>query len=157
MKHLILLRHAKSVSLLDEMSDFKRTLNEKGRHDAPKVAKAFKKLDIEPDVVLCSKAYRTKETLELFKPSLPKDVKVVYLDELYHASASTIFELISDYRNYNNIMVVGHNFGISDFANHMSEEGAKEMNTCGLYVLKFKDDFAFNKGEILHYLSPKNI
>lgn len=157
MSHLILLRHAKSISLLNEMDDFKRILNEKGRHDVPKVANAFKKTGIMPDIILCSAAYRTKETLELFVDALHLKVSVVYLNELYHASASSIFEIILNYSPYKNIMVVGHNFGISDLANHISTEGAQEMNTCGLYVFHFKQAIEFNKGTITHYFSPKNI
>ncbi len=158
MKQLILLRHAKSISLLNEMSDFKRTLNDKGRKDAPKVALAFDDLKIVPDTILCSNAYRTKETIQLFMETLKwKTIPVVYTDELYHASASGIYNLVAKYPEYNNIMVVGHNFGISDLANHLSDNGASEMNTCGLYVLRFKDGIEWNKGEILTYISPKNI
>ena len=50
-KQLILLRHAKSVSQFTN-SDFNRTLNEKGKKDAPEVAKAFKLLGIQPNIIL---------------------------------------------------------------------------------------------------------
>ena len=151
-KQLILLRHAKSVSQFTS-SDFNRTLNEKGRKDAPEVAKAFKLLDILPDIILCSTAIRTKETLALFNMDAP----VQYLDDLYHASASEMFDIISENQNYQTIMVVGHNFGITNLANQLSTTGAEEMNTCGLYIMEFPESIELNKGKMLHYLSPKTI
>ncbi len=151
-QRLILLRHAKSVSQFTS-SDFNRTLNEKGRKDAPEVAKAFKLLDILPDIILCSTAIRTKETLALFNMDAP----VQYLDDLYHASASEMFDIISENQNYQTIMVVGHNFGITNLANQLSTNGAEEMNTCGLYIMEFPESIELNKGKMLHYLSPKTI
>ena len=151
-QRLILLRHAKSVSQLTT-SDFNRTLNEKGRKDAPEVAKAFKLLGIQPDIILCSTAIRTKETLALFNMDAP----VQYLDDLYHASASEMFDIISENQNYQTIMVVGHNFGITNLANQLSTTGAEEMNTCGLYIMEFPESIELNKGKMLHYLSPKTI
>ena len=151
-QQLILLRHAKSVSQLTT-SDFNRTLNEKGRKDAPEVAKAFKLLGIQPDIILCSTAIRTKETLALFNMDAP----VQYLDDLYHASASEMFDIISENQNYQTIMVVGHNFGITNLANQLSTNGAEEMNTCGLYIMEFPESIELNKGKMLHYLSPKTI
>ncbi len=156
MKHVILLRHAKSIPLTNDRDDYKRTLNEKGRTDAPKVSLAFSRLDIQPDIVLCSSAARTRETLELFLPLLNKGIKIIYEDNLYHAPASVILDIINQYTAYNNIMVVGHNFGISQLADYLSETGAEEMNTCGLYVLKFQDEISIPNGRVLHYLSPKN-
>lgn len=158
MSHLILLRHAKSTSALSEMSDFKRTLNEKGRKDVPKIAHLFNELHIIPDIILCSTAYRTKETLKLFLENVKwKEVKVVYLDELYHASASGIFDILRQYSNLETCMIVGHNFGISDAADRLSKRGASEMSTCGLYLLQFKGQPEWEQGDILHYFSPKNI
>ena len=151
-QRLILLRHAKSVSQFTS-SDFNRTLNEKGRKDAPEVAKAFKLLGILPDIILCSTAIRTKETLALFNMDAP----VQYLDDLYHASASEMFDIISENQNYQTIMVVGHNFGITNLANQLSTTGAEEMNTCGLYIMEFPESIELNKGKMLHYLSPKTI
>jgi phosphohistidine phosphatase len=151
-KQLILLRHAKSVSQFTS-SDFNRTLNEKGRKDAPEVAKAFKLLGIQPDIILCSTAIRTKETLSLFNLDAP----VQYLDNLYHASASEMFDIILENKNYQTIMVVGHNFGITNLANQLSTTGAAEMNTCGLYIIEFPDGIELHQGKILNYLSPKTI
>jgi len=151
-QQLILLRHAKSVSQFTS-SDFNRTLNEKGRKDAPEVAKAFKALDIQPEIILCSTAIRTKETLDLFQLTAPKE----FLDNLYHAAASEMYDIILKYPQYKTIMVVGHNFGITNLANQLSTNGAQEMNTCGLYIMEFSETIEWNKGVILNYLSPKNI
>lgn len=155
-QQLILLRHAKSVSQFSAL-DFDRTLNEKGKQDAPMVAKAFAKLEIVPDIILCSTAARTQATLELFKNELNLNAPIVYLDELYHAAASEIYDIVQKYLQHKKILVVGHNFGISNLANQLSIAGAQEMNTCGLYVFNFTERIEWNKGQIFKYLSPKTI
>jgi phosphohistidine phosphatase SixA len=81
----------------------------------------------------------------------------VYMDELYHAEASKIFEIISGYPASRCIMVVGHNDGISRLAERLSMTGAEPMATCGIYIFEFSDTIEWNKGIILDYLSPRNI
>ncbi len=151
-----MLRHAKSVSH-QTLSDFDRALNEKGRKDTPMVAKAFLKYGLEPDIILCSAAKRTTETITLFTEAIDLKSPILFLEDLYHASASNIFNILEGHQSYNTIMIVGHNFGISELANHLSLKGAEEMNTCGCYILEFENKIDWNTGHILQYISPKTI
>ena len=71
MKTLFLLRHAKSSWSEPGLADFNRPLNERGRRAAPLIARYLAHCDLLPDLILCSAALRTRETLALMLPGLP--------------------------------------------------------------------------------------
>lgn len=156
MKTLILLRHAKTEPQSLIKSDFNRKLIERGHSDIRKVAAKFMELGIRPDIVLCSTAVRAKETLEGFLMESGLDVKVNLVDELYHASASEILDLVMKYSpGHETILVIGHNFGISNLANWMSFTGAEQMPTSGIHILGFDKTIEPYSGKLLHSLKPK--
>ena len=58
MKTLLIIRHAKSSWDIASLNDFDRSLNERGKKDAPRMAKRLKEKDIYPDVMISSPAKR---------------------------------------------------------------------------------------------------
>ena len=70
MLSLYLLRHAKSSWSDPALPDHERPLSPRGRRDAKRIADHLLELGIEPALVLCSTAARTRETLELVRPAL---------------------------------------------------------------------------------------
>jgi len=62
---LSLLRHAKSSWSNPSLPDEKRPLATRGVSDAPLMGRAMAERGIDPDVVLCSSARRTRDTLAL--------------------------------------------------------------------------------------------
>ena len=84
---LSLLRHAKSSWSNPTLPDRDRPLATRGVTDAPLMGKAMAERGIDPELVLCSSARRTRDTLALVLPELRVEPKVVYEDALYHASA----------------------------------------------------------------------
>jgi phosphohistidine phosphatase len=157
MKTLILLRHAKSELPSVNQKDFDRRLNDRGQIDIVKVSVAFNLLGILPDCILCSSAVRTKETLDAYLKVSGHKTKVLYLDQLYHASASEILSTVNQYDNqYNCIMVVGHNFGISTLADKLSSNGAEQMSTSAIHVLEFSDKIEAYQGKLTHSLNRKS-
>ncbi len=63
MRRLLLLRHAKSSWSDPTARDHERPLNDRGRRAAPLVGDYLRREDLVPDLVLCSSARRTCETL----------------------------------------------------------------------------------------------
>jgi len=61
MKTLLLIRHAKSSWDNVILPDFERPLNERGKHDAPLMAKKIKDKKIEIDTFVSSPAKRAKK------------------------------------------------------------------------------------------------
>jgi phosphohistidine phosphatase len=72
-RHLHLLRHAKS-SWDQPLADHDRPLNGRGRRSADALSRHLPTIGVAPQVVLCSSAARTTETLERIRPGLPDDV-----------------------------------------------------------------------------------
>ena len=64
-KKLFLMRHAKSDWADSSLSDMERPLNARGRASAPLMARWIQSHRSIPDVVLCSTAIRTRQTLGL--------------------------------------------------------------------------------------------
>ena len=90
MRRLFLLRHAKSSWQTDGQEDFDRPLSERGRSTAPAIGAFMRQNDIAPDLVLCSTACRTRETLALVLPFLRGEATIRLEDRLYLASAAKL-------------------------------------------------------------------
>ena len=66
MKTLILVRHAKSDWGNPSLSDFDRPLNERGKRDAPVMAKRLLDKKIKIDQIIASPAKRAARTAKYF-------------------------------------------------------------------------------------------
>ena len=124
MHSLYLLRHAKSSWSDPALPDRERPLAPRGRRDAKRIAEHLVRLGIEPDLVLCSSAVRTRETLELVRPALGATTTVVVEDELYAATADTLLERLRAVPDgAASVLLIGHNPGLQDLALLLASAG----------------------------------
>jgi phosphohistidine phosphatase len=65
MKTLHLLRHAKSSWKDPALDDHERPLSKRGRETAKMIGAYLRREKIRPDMVVCSTAVRTRQTLAL--------------------------------------------------------------------------------------------
>ena len=112
MRLLTLLRHAESLQSSDIDKD--RILSENGINQALAIAEFYKNnKNYLPDLILCSSATRTRQTI---KPLLKNfAIDVTYLDHLYYATAQEIKELV-ECQKTGKLMIVSHNPAISGIA-----------------------------------------
>lgn len=116
MKTLLILRHAKS-SWDDDFPDKDRPLAKRGRAAAPMMGRYIAQQGYEPDLVLCSTARRTLETLDLMMPALGRRISVLYEEPLYLAEAQSLLERVRWVEDaVETVMIVGHNPGLEDLA-----------------------------------------
>ena len=116
-KTLHLLRHAKSSWSDPTQEDFDRPLNRRGESAARQVATYLAGLAFAPDLVLCSPARRTKDTLALTRPALPDTVEVVYEPRIYEASMDTLLGLLHGIGEaVASALILGHNPGLERLA-----------------------------------------
>lgn len=161
MKTLILIRHAKSSWANPEQSDFDRPLNERGRRDAPDMAKRLFEKKFSIDRIIYSSAVRTTETMKIFKEVLKIESKnCLSCDELYHAPLFQLKETIRDIDNKNNtIILIGHNPGITELANSLTNVQTDNMPTCSIFAVqsncKSWVEFNSSKKEFLFFDYPK--
>ena len=92
---LVLLRHAKSSWNAGGLADYDRPLAKRGQKAAPEIGAALATLGVRPDLVLCSGAARTRETLGLVLAKFG-DVspRVVYDDAIYMATPAALLSLL---------------------------------------------------------------
>src|SRR6476661_2151495 len=93
---LSLLRHAKSSWKDPALPDHDRPLNTKGKAEAPVMGKEIAKHALDPDLVLCSTARRTRDTLELVLPELKAEPKIIYEDGLYHGTSAEMLGILHE-------------------------------------------------------------
>jgi phosphohistidine phosphatase len=126
MHTLYLLRHAKSSWSDPTLPDRARPLAKRGRRDAKRIAKHLRRTGIEPELVLCSSAERTRETLELVRPALRAAVEVRLEEELYAASSDELLERLRVIpERVASVMLIGHNPGLQDLALVLASTGTQ--------------------------------
>ena len=117
MRHLYLLRHAKSAWDTPGRGDKQRPLAPRGRKACGSLGRLLAKLDPAPDQVLCSTAVRARQTWEACAEAGGIDWPVDLRDDLYLASADQLLRIVrrsSD--RHRALLVVGHNPGMEEFA-----------------------------------------
>ena len=130
MRRLFLLRHAKSSWQTDGQEDFDRPLNERGRTSAREIGAFMLRQGIAPDLVLCSTACRTRETLALILPFLRGEATVRLEDRFYLASAAKLSKILERLDNAaRQVMIVAHNPGIQDLALALSADDRSDART----------------------------
>ena len=105
-KQLFVLRHAKSSWDDPGLDDHERPLAPRGRRAVRVLAEHLRANGIQPALILCSSARRTRETLE----GIGLHGQTLVEDELYAASAGRLLERLHAIGDgVGSAMVVGHN------------------------------------------------
>lgn len=134
MRTLVFMRHARSVQKQPGQADFARSLSTRGRLEAPRMAQALAQRGFCPELIISSPAERALMTARLIAEELTLADHVVSREPvLYEASAEHYLEVIqrlSD--NVKDILLVGHNPGITEFVNTLLPGTVGELPPGGL-------------------------
>lgn len=162
MKTLILVRHAKSDWGLAGLDDFDRPLNERGKKDAPVMAKRLKNKSVVIDAIIASPAKRAAKTAKVFAEEFGiKKGNIFFKDELYLPEAESFFSVIENVDDtLSNIAVFSHNNGITDFANLLTDTRIDNIPTCGVFAVKIHSktwkEFRTEKKDFWFFDYPKS-
>jgi phosphohistidine phosphatase len=123
-KTLFLVRHAKANPPESGLPDHERTLNERGRRDAPEMGRRLKARGVTPDLVITSTAARARTTAHLLASELAVPPERIREDaRLYASSAGKLLYLIQELEDGSDVvMLVGHNPEMSELAQHFSRD-----------------------------------
>ena len=132
---LHLLRHAKTNQISPTGKDFDRELLPRGYAQIAELKLYLAARPIAPKYILCSTAKRTRQTLAELQALWP-NVQILYKDELYLASKLEILQHICALNATDEMLVIGHNEGLSELAIYLSNETIW-LKTCGLVSLEF--------------------
>ena len=161
MKTLYLVRHAKSDWSDASLDDFDRPLNKRGRNNAPLMGRILREKGVTPDLIVSSPALRTITTAQLLAREIGYvQEKIVTDKQIYEASVKTLIKVISKQQASRlALMLVGHNPGLTDFANHVSDFDADNVPTTGVVFIQFAMDDWRNlestTGKVVFFHYPK--
>lgn len=162
MKTLVIIRHAKSSWDNISLSDFERPLNDRGLRDAPRMGKRLNEKEITPDLLLTSPAKRALTTCHFFADALQCPATSITTDPaLYHASEETILKIIKSQADTSDVIFLfGHNPGLTDFVNKITDTYIQNIPTCGMVGLSFTvshwNEIRWESGELIFFDYPKN-
>ncbi len=162
-KTLLVIRHAKSSWDWQELSDFERPLNERGKRDAPEMARRLLGKQIRVDALVSSPAKRARKTAEYFAEELGfSKTDIRFFPQLYHAAPETFFDVVQQLDDAcSTVALFSHNPGITAFVNQLVP-GVRldQMPTCGIFAVSMESgswkDFAHARRRFLFFDYPKN-
>jgi phosphohistidine phosphatase len=163
MRYLFLIRHAKSSWDAPSLRDFDRPLNERGGHDAPRMAKLLFQKNIRPDLIVSSPAKRALTTARFFAEGLgiPPD-SIVQKAEIYDAFATDILQIIQELPDHaQTVFLFGHNPTFTDVANRFADQYIGNIPTCGVVCIESTApgwaDFNTANARVIAQLFPKEV
>ncbi len=130
-RQLVLIRHTKSSWDDLSMRDFDRPIRKDRIEDAKNMAAKLKGLKLEPDLIICSPAKRTRQTVEYFYDKLKySPEKIKFEKRIYESSAEEILQVVRETdAKVKTLVLLGHNSSITDFANMFITEKIMEVPT----------------------------
>ncbi len=171
MKTILLLRHAKSAWGTPGLADHERPLNQRGERAAKAMAQYIAKHCPRPDLILCSTAIRTRQTLAPLLKRLDAPAPPIALEKgLYLASEPVLLARLRALpEDVATALLIGHNEGIGQLANALAHDGPPDLlkalrekfPTGALVVLRAPakrwPDLAVGSAELLAFVRPRDL
>ena len=161
MKHLLLLRHAKSDWDNPKLDDYDRPLTARGELEAPLIGKELKKHKLQPDLIFSSGALRARQTIEVVIKSGKLNAQPQFKDSLYGASWE---ELLSHVRalpeSSSCVLLCGHNPGMEELLHRLTGANQRMTTACLASIdlqCKHWAEAADNQGELKWLISGKQV
>lgn len=156
MKRIYLMRHGKAEDGFDK-SDFERDLIAKGIKKTEKVIQTLVKKNLKPDLILVSLAHRTVQTAQAVQRVLNIDPNIIMEEKgLYLAASNSILDVIYAVNDeINDLMIIGHNPGLSTLATYLSKQDIDWMPTSSIVAIEMNvekwNEIPSSKVKLLFY------
>jgi phosphohistidine phosphatase len=167
MNRLYLLRHAKAAPQAPGTEDRDRPLADKGGRAVREVGVWAEEAGLAPELILCSPAVRTRQTLALLLPHLGGRPEVKLEEALYLANAEALAARLRRVAGKcPNVLLVGHNPGIEALAvalvhgpaGPLGKRLREGMPTAALAAFELDGPWAAlddGAARLTHYITPK--
>ncbi len=161
MKVLYLVRHAKSSWAYPELADIDRPLNDRGKRDAPFMARQLASRGLRPDALLVSPARRTRDTARFFAEALAVPAEAIHQHpDIYEAGTNTLQKIINELSDqWQFVLLFGHNPGFTYLANLYTQKVIENVPTCGIVTLSGQVSdwrtFGPNTASVTDFIYPK--
>lgn len=162
MKHILILRHAKSDWSTGE-SDFERPLNKRGKTAAPLIGSEIFQRQVIPNLIISSPAKRAKQTAKLVAGSCSFESEIIYNERFYFGNEYDALKAIQNTDNQiNRILIVGHNPTWENLATMLINKSKQiTMPTAALVSIfvdvDYWEDVCFDTGKLDFLIIPKEL
>ncbi|MCK5775462.1 MAG: histidine phosphatase family protein [Bacteroidales bacterium] len=162
MKRVFLMRHGKAEDGFDK-PDFERNLQAKGERKTLKIAEFLSAKNIKPELILSSAANRTMQTSAIIAHTLKtSENAIIKTPSLYLASADQMLDEIYALDDHiDEIMIVGHNPGISSLAAYLSHSDIAWLSTSAIVGVELEtekwNDLDLAAKKLLFNIKPSSI
>lgn len=126
MSRIYLLRHAKAASALPGQRDFDRPLDSRGRDTARTLGITLMANGYQPDLIICSPAKRTRETLAIIAEFFAFDVETRFEENLFTDEWPSYLDALHVAGGARNVMLIGHNPAIEETALQLANNGNRD-------------------------------
>lgn len=159
MKHLYLIRHAKSSWADDGLRDHQRPLNNRGLKQLAPMGRAILADGAFDGTVYCSNATRAQQTLEGLIPSNHQHA-VKLAPVLYTFNHEVVLDWLRD-RDEDSITLIGHNPALEDLAGLLLKHAPDTFPTCSYMHITLPiehwREIGKNRGRLERFLTPKDV
>lgn len=137
-RKIFLLRHGEAAFPDQGMKDIDRPLTEAGSNQIRLLGSNLKPFASTIDLIYCSSALRTRETLRCLIEGSGINCEIDIREDIYESSVGRLFEVISNTENSAQvILLIGHNPGISFFAEYLTGDNIGNMSPGQMVKLEF--------------------
>lgn len=142
MRTLTLVRHAKSSWEDATLGDRERPLNGRGARDAPEMGRRLVAAGIRPSLIASSPAVRAWTTAKAVATEIGYPLEFLQREDgLYLASLPRWLDVVAGQDpGFHNLMLFGHNPGLTDFANYLVPGLTGNVPTAGVVSVTFEAD-----------------
>ena len=167
MKHLYILRHAKSSWAQPGLGDIERPLNKRGERQVEYLQAWLIDKDIGVDKILCSPATRTQATYRGIQGAFP-NAPVEIVKPLYHGRMENYLEALWS-QDADTLMIIGHNPTCDELARYLTSPSspaaeklmAHHFGTANMAMLTFDVDrwaeIGQASGSLTQLLRPREL
>jgi phosphohistidine phosphatase len=159
-KHLLLVRHAQAEPYSPVIKDEERELTATGVADASRMGKYFQTLQVVPQLIVSSPAYRTTSTAQLLAEQLNYETDKIKTEAtLYESSMRNLMAVVNQLDEKNDyVMIVSHNPTITYLAEYLTREEIGTIPPCGSVNIRFEDitwqEISANTGKLAWFEYP---
>jgi len=162
MKKIILIRHGKAEDSKLEISDFERSLTQKGKIVSKMVAQKLGSKENSPGIIITSPAFRALETAIIFSKEFEIDPGEIIMSSIIYYKLNfqylpEILSLVEE--DESTVTLVGHNPSFTEIANTLCKEGCDFMPKSGVIGISFNvmtwSEIKRNSGKMEYFLKPE--
>lgn len=161
MKKLIFVRHGRAEEQSSAISDYDRSLTNRGKIVSEQMAVILKEKENGRAVFITSPAFRAYETAVIFARTMDIDPDRIILKNILYSRVTlkSFAEIVSEVKDSEDtIIFFGHNPSFTEIPDRLSRTGCDFLPKSGIVCLSFRTDtwkgIVHEKGKLEYFLKP---